>query len=122
MNKENLRMQLLAGVITESQYNQKMEGIENAEKVKNLTLLKKVQSRVELINGYVDALDDDQSLRDMDEVLSNAGLEEKYNRFIDWKFEKTDPGLSREDYIELYNCINQVVLDYRSKWGPLSQL
>ena len=122
MNKENLRMQLLAGVITESQYNQKMEGIENAEKVKNLTLLKKVQSRVELINGYVDALDDDQSLRDMDEALSNAGLEEKYNRFIDWKFEKTDPGLSREDYIELYNCINQVVLDYRSKWGPLSQL
>ena len=88
-------------------------------KIKNVTLVKKVQGRYDMIYNYVSALDDDFPLSLMDDALAAEGLSDLFLQFNEAQLEDVDPALAKTEYVALYECINQVVVDLRSKWGRL---
>jgi len=51
MKKENLRMQMLAGVITESQYNQMLEEVSNVETIQN-EWMRLTTDLIDLVNQW----------------------------------------------------------------------
>jgi len=88
-------------------------------KIKNVTLVKKVQGRYDMIYNYVSALDDDFPLSLLDDALAAEGLAELFLQFNEAQLSKVDPALAKTEYVTLYECINRVVLDLRAKWGRL---
>ena len=88
-------------------------------KVKNVTLVKKVQGRYDMIYNYVSALDDDFPLSLLDDAFAAEGLSNQFMQFNEAQLDDVDPSLTKLEYIALYECINQVVLDLRAKWGRL---
>lgn len=90
-------------------------------KIKNVTLVKKVQGRYDMIYNYVNALDDDFPLSLMDDELAVAGLADLFLQFNEAQLDDVDPGLSKTEYVALYECINRVVLDLRAKWGRIQE-
>ena len=88
-------------------------------KIKNVTLVKKVQGRYDMIYNYVSALDDDFPLSLMDDALAAEGLSDLFLQFNEAQLDDVDPALAKTEYVALYECINQVVVDLRSKWGRL---
>ena len=88
-------------------------------KVKNVTLVKKVQGRYDMIYNYVSALDDDFPLSLMDNQLANEGLSDLFMQFNEAQLDDVDPSLTKLEYVALYECINRVVVDLRAKWGRL---
>ena len=88
-------------------------------KIKNVTLVKKVQGRYDMIYNYVSALDDDFPLSLMDNQLANEGLSDLFMQFNEAQLDDVDPSLTKLEYVALYECINRVVVDLRAKWGRL---
>ena len=88
-------------------------------KIKNVTLVKKVQGRYDMIYNYVSALDDDFPLSLMDDALVAEGLSDLFLQFNEAQLDDVDPALAKTEYIALYECINRVVVDLRAKWGRL---
>lgn len=88
-------------------------------KIKNVTLVKKVQGRYDMIYNYVSALDDDFPLSLMDDALAAEGLSDLFLQFNEAQLDDVDPALAKTEYVALYECINQVVVDLRAKWGRL---
>ena len=88
-------------------------------KIKNVTLVKKVQGRYDMIYNYVSALDDDFPLSLMDDALVAEGLSDLFLQFNEAQLDDVDPALAKTEYVALYECINQVVVDLRAKWGRL---
>ena len=88
-------------------------------KIKNVTLVKKVQGRYDMIYNYVSALDDDFPLSLMDDALAAEGLSDLFTQFNEAQLDDVDPALAKTEYVALYECINQVVVDLRAKWGRL---
>ena len=88
-------------------------------KIKNVTLVKKVQGRYDMIYNYVSALDDDFPLSLMDDALAAEGLSDLFLQFNEAQLDDVDPALAKTEYVALYECINQVVIDLRAKWGRL---
>ena len=88
-------------------------------KIKNVTLVKKVQGRYDMIYNYVSALDDDFPLSLMDDALASEGLSDLFLQFNEAQLDDVDPALAKTEYVALYECINQVVVDLRAKWGRL---
>jgi hypothetical protein len=89
-------------------------------KIKNVTLVNKVQGRYDMIYNYVSALDDDFPLSLLDDELEAVGLLELFTQFNEAQLDDVDPALAKTEYIALYECMNRVVLDLRAKWGRLS--
>ena len=89
-------------------------------KIKNVTLVNKVQGRYDMIYNYVSALDDDFPLSLLDDELEAVGLLDLFTQFNEAQLDDVDPALAKTEYIALYECMNQVVLDLRAKWGRLS--
>ena len=88
-------------------------------KIKNVTLVKKVQGRYDMIYNYVSALDDYFPLSLMDDALVAEGLSDLFLQFNEAQLDDVDPALAKTEYVALYECINQVVIDLRAKWGRL---
>ena len=88
-------------------------------KIKNVTLVKKVQGRYDMIYNYVSALDDDFPLSLMDDALAAEGLSDLFLQFNEAQLDDVDPALAKTEYVALYECINRVVVDLRAKWGRL---
>ena len=88
-------------------------------KIKNVTLVKKVQGRYDMIYNYVSALDDDFPLSLMDDALAAEGLSDLFLQFNEAQLDDVDPALAKTEYVALYECINQVVVDLRARWGRL---
>ena len=88
-------------------------------KVKNVTLVKKVQGRYDMIYNYVSALDDDFPLSLLDDELMTEGLADLFMQFNEAQLDDVDPSLTKLEYVALYECINRVVVDLRAKWGRL---
>ena len=88
-------------------------------KVKNVTLVKKVQGRYDMIYNYVSALDDDFPLSLLDDELMTEGLSDLFMQFNEAQLDDVDPSLTKLEYVALYECINRVVVDLRAKWGRL---
>jgi len=88
-------------------------------KIKNVTLVKKVQGRYDMIYNYVSALDDDFPLSLLDDALAVDGLSNQFLQFNEAQLSKVDPALAKPEYVALHECINRVVLDLRAKWGRL---
>ena len=88
-------------------------------KIKNVTLVKKVQGRYDMIYNYVSALDDDFPLSLMDNQLAAEGLSDLFMQFNEAQLDDVDPSLTKLEYVALYECINRVVVDLRAKWGRL---
>ena len=88
-------------------------------KVKNVTLVKKVQGRYDMIYNYVSALDDDFPLSLLDDELMTEGLSDLFMQFNEAQLDDVDPSLTKLEYVSLYECINRVVVDLRAKWGRL---
>ena len=88
-------------------------------KIKNVTLVKKVQGRYDMIYNYVSALDDDFPLSLMDDALAVEGLSDLFLQFNEAQLDDVDPSLTKLEYVALYECINRVVVDLRAKWGRL---
>ena len=89
-------------------------------KIKNVTLVNKVQGRYDMIYNYVSALDDDFPLSLLDDELEADGLTDLFTQFNEAQLDDVDPSLTKTEYVALYACMNQVVLDLRAKWGRLS--
>jgi len=89
-------------------------------KIKNVTLVNKVQGRYDMIYNYVSALDDDFPLSLLDDELEAVGLLDLFTQFNEAQLDDVDPALAKTEYIALYECMNRVVLDLRAKWGRLS--
>jgi len=89
-------------------------------KIKNVTLVKLVQGRYDMIYNYVSALDDDFPLSLLDDELEADSLTDLFTQFNEAQLDKVDPSLTKSEYDALYACMNRVVLDLRSKWGRLS--
>ena len=88
-------------------------------KIKNVTLVKKVQGRYDMIYNYVSALDDDFPLSLLDDELMTEGLSDLFMQFNEAQLDDVDPSLTKLEYVALYECINRVVVDLRAKWGRL---
>ena len=88
-------------------------------KVKNVTLVKKVQGRYDMIYNYVSALDDDFPLSLLDDELATEGLSDLFMQFNEAQLDDVDPSLTKLEYVALHECINRVVVDLRAKWGRL---
>ncbi len=88
-------------------------------KIKNVTLVKKVQGRYDMIYNYVSALDDDFPLGLIDNQLAAKGLSDLFMQFNEAQLDDVDPSLTKLEYVALYECINRVVVDLRAKWGRL---
>ena len=88
-------------------------------KVKNVTLVKKVQGRYDMIYNYVSALDDDFPLSLLDDELMTEGLSDLFMQFNEAQLDDVDPSLTKLEYVALYECINRVVVDLRAKWVRL---
>ena len=89
-------------------------------KVKNVTLVKKVQGRYDMIYNYVSALDDDFPLSLLDDALAAEGLSNQFMQFNEAQLDDVDPSLTKLEYIALYECMHYVVLELRDEFGRLS--
>jgi hypothetical protein len=79
MNKETLRMQMLAGLITESQYKQKLN--EESTNIKDLDIMSFLNSnKTELINKLAQHFSwDDDDIEEMSEEEIVSGADENGN-------------------------------------------
>ena len=89
-------------------------------KMKNLTLINKVQGRFNMIYNYTDVCGGDYPLNVLDNVLDAHDLYELFSKFNDALNDDNDPGLTKLEYIALYECMHYVVLELRDEFGRLS--
>ena len=90
------------------------------KKMKNLTLINKVQGRFNMIYNYTDVCCGDHPLNVLDDHLTRANLYEQYCQFQNSIIDDLDPGLTKLEYSALFKCMHQVVLELRSEYGRLS--
>ncbi len=86
-------------------------------KFKNLTLINKVQGRFNMIYNYTDVCGGDHPLNMLDDALTNIGIYDQFSQFQNALNEDLDPGLAKQEYIALYECMHQIVLELRSEYG-----
>ena len=89
-------------------------------KMKNLTLINKVQGRFDMIYNYTDVCGGDHPLNVLDDALVAAGLYDQFSQFNDALNDDLDPSLTKLEYNALYECMRQVVLELRAEYGRLS--
>ena len=89
-------------------------------KMKNLTLINKVQGRFNMIYNYTDVCGGDHPLNVLDDELTRANLYEQYSQFQEALNDDLDPCLTKLEYIALYECMHYVVLELRDEFGRLS--
>ena len=89
-------------------------------KMKNLTLINKVQGRFNMIYNYTDVCGGDHPLNVLDDELTRANLYEQYSQFQEALNDDLDPCLTKLEYNALYECMHQVVLELRAEYGRLS--
>ena len=90
-------------------------------KIKNVTLVNKVQGRYDMIYNYVSALDDDFPLSLLDDELEADGLTDLFTQFNEAQLDDVDPALAKTEYIALYECMHNVVLELRDEYGRIKQ-
>jgi hypothetical protein len=88
-------------------------------KIKNVTLVNKVQGRYDMIYNYVSALDDDFPLSLLDDELEGCGLTDLFTQFNEAQLDDVDPSLTKLEYDALYACMHRVVLYLRECYGRL---
>ena len=88
-------------------------------KIKNLTLVNKVQGRFNKIYNYTDVCGGDYPLNVLDDALTKISLYDQYSQFMEALNEDLDPGLTKQEYIALYECMHQIVLELRSEYGRI---
>ena len=90
-------------------------------KMKNLTLINKVQGRFDMIYNYTDVCGGDHPLNVLDDALVAASIYDQFSQFQDALNDDLDPSLTKSEYNALYECMHAVVLELRDEYGRIKQ-